>query len=365
VRLITGTAEQFEQQYSLNYIHEKNVSLQWALGSEYHLFSSFKRDGNSFNPTLLISTIDSPSVMVGRFQNPYASLTSQVWEKYPVLKRLSGGPSVFMGKGSLYMALLVPNYSKHLKGQSIRSVGKTMNDIMLSAFRKDGLSLSLASSSILTKKGFEIGGLGFEVSNDIAVWECWVGVSSPVKMPTELTNYPVISDDALVRESKALDEIVDVDKLPAWGKSFVDFVPGKFESSGIIAEEFSWSWLDKERINGLLSKMEVSSHNKSADNFVYSHLIEDYVGFVQAAIKTNDAGTIIESAKIFGDFLADSGGIELLQDKLQWTQVKKRTIALIIDDILGSQSHVIHGLKRLGSLLEAIMDAAGSEPETP
>ena len=120
-----------------------------------------------------------------------------------------------------------------------------------------------------------------------------------------------------------------------------------------------WRLLDKERITGLLDRVDVPAESE-LEGYNVSRLIEDYIGFVQAACVTNEGG-VLQEVRIFGDFLADATGIELLEEKLRWTPIKKRPIALTIDDILGSQDHVILGLKRLGSILEAIMDAASSD----
>ncbi|MBU1239969.1 hypothetical protein KJ865_09685, partial [Myxococcota bacterium] len=271
----------------------------------------------------------------------------------------SGGPAIFMDTGSVFMSLIIPNYQHHLKPQSIRNLPKNLNDIMLSALRAEGLSLSLAASDVLTKRGYEIGGLGFEINNNVAVWECWLGVNSAVALPQSLSNYPPLSDDAFNRNSEAISKIVDDETLPEWGFSFVEMIPIKFKSEEVTAAEFQWRWLDRERINGLLDRVTVP-REPELKGFTLSRLIEDYIGFVQAACIINDAG-IIQEVRIFGDFLADTDGIRLLEEKLRWSPLKKRPIALIIDDILGSQGHVILGLKRLGSILEAIMDAASRE----
>jgi len=61
---------------------------------------------------------------------------------------------------------------------------------------------------------------------------------------------------------------------------------------------------------------------------------------------------------IGGDFVADSPGIALLENRLRFTDVNKRNIALIIDEVLGAPEHFILGVKRLGTLLDAILDAA-------
>jgi len=359
VRIISGTAEVSAKQYSLNFIREREVSLTWTLAAEYHLFTTACRNTAEQNPTLLVATIDEPAIMLGRFQHAQSALKESAWEQYPVLRRLSGGPAIFMDRGSVFMSLIIPNFNHHLKPQTLRNLPKNLNDIMLSALRAEGLSLSLAASDVLTKRGYEIGGLGFEIHNDVAVWECWLGVNAPVALPLTLSNYPPLSEDAFNRNSEAITKIVEDLTLPDWGLSFVEIIPYKFKSADMAAAEYDWRWLDRERINGLMDRVTVPALDPLT-GFSLSRVIEDYIGFVQAACITNEAG-ILQEVKVFGDFLADSDGIRDLEEKLRWSPVKKRPIALTIDDILGSQSHVILGLKRLGSILEAIMDAATRE----
>ena len=43
--------------------------------------------------------------------------------------------------------------------------------------------------------------------------------------------------------------------------------------------------------------------------------------------------------------------------------VKRRPVALVIDDVLGAPEHVIMGIRRLGSILEAILDASRRDTE--
>ena len=76
---------------------------------------------------------------------------------------------------------------------------------------------------------------------------------------------------------------------------------------------------------------------------------------------TFNAQMQFSAVRIFGDFIADSPGITELEARLRWTEINKRNVALIIDEVLGAPGHIILGLKRLGSVLEAIMGVLDRE----
>ncbi|MBN2722452.1 MAG: lipoate--protein ligase family protein [Deltaproteobacteria bacterium] len=358
MRIITGAVEQ-ENGYQINFLKEPETTLAEALAGELHLFTTFERGNSEFHPTLIINTISEPAILLGRYQNEASTLKEEAW-KYPVLRRLSGGQAVFMDKGSVFITFILPEYSKYLKAQTIRSVPKILNDIMLSAFRTEGLSLSLAAADVLTKRGYEVGGVGFEITEKTAVCECWLGMNSSLKLPEGTNAYPALSDEAFTRKPIAITEILDDSTFPQWDQTMAEIISLKMRWERYKVVESTWKWLDRERIAGLKSRVTIDKPTSENSELTFSRLIEDYIGFVQAAVSTTE-GRMFQEVKIFGDFLADSAGIALLEEKLRWSPVKKRPIALIIDDILGNQGHVILGLKRLGTILEAIMDASGKE----
>ena len=117
-----------------------------------------------------------------------------------------------------------------------------------------------------------------------------------------------------------------------------------------------WNWLDKERINGLTDKISIRYNEDEDSDLVFSRLVEDSVGFIQAGVSLSD-DNLFNKVKIYGDFYADAEAIRQLEKKLKSTPAQKRSVALVIDGVLGSSEHVIMGIKRLGSILEAIMDA--------
>lgn len=358
MRVITGTAEA-ENGYQINFLKINQTTLAEAIAGELHMFSSCERSPGDYHPTLIVNTISEPSIMLGRYQNESVCLKEEAW-KYPVVRRMSGGQTVFMDEGSVLISFIVPNWAKYLKAQNVRAAPKILNDIMLSAFRTEGLSLSLAAADVLTKRGYEVGGIGFEISDKVALCECWLGMRNSLKLPFGMSGYPDLSDEAFVRKPIPLAEIMEESDFPQWDQTMAEIISLKMRWDRYQINETSWKWLDKERISGLIPRVAITSRPTVDKDLTYSRLIEDYIGFVQAGVNSSD-GRMFQDVRIFGDFLADSAGIALLEEKLRWSPVKKRPVALTIDEILGSPNHVILGLKRLGSILEAIMDASGKE----
>ncbi|MDA3862569.1 MAG: hypothetical protein PF689_01730 [Deltaproteobacteria bacterium] len=363
MRIISGSKTEPKNKNQIRFIREDSVSPDWALAAGKHLFTSFQNSNVEVRPTLIISQINSPAIVIGQFQNSLKVLKDEAWDKYPVYRRITGGGAAFFNKGVVHIAFVVPDYQQFLGVSALKSIPKKLNNILLSTLREEGLSLSLQTADVLTKKGFKVGGIGFECQNSVAFFECWLGIEQSIDIPDNLYGYPKLSDDTYSWKSKSVAELVsDESLIPAWDSEFAHKVSFNMESPELEVDEVEWKWLDKERINGLRQKQWLQKASETLDDkFSISKLVEDYSGFIHAAVSVPD-GNIIQKVKLFGDFQADADGIRELEEKLEWTSVKKRSIALIIDDVLvGSRNHIILGIKRLGSILEAIMDGVVKE----
>jgi hypothetical protein len=303
--------------------------------------------------------MSEPAICLGRFQHPTEALNTTVGLPAPVVRRLTGGPAAWMGTESIYLALVIPNWPLWFPAGGLRAIPKLLNDMILSALRKDGFSLSMSAADSVTKRGFEVGRMGFDVVDSTAVLELELGTRESIALPAEHNGYPALSEDAFPRRSRTLAELLETRELPAFPHTFAQAVGESLFREKFEVRESTFSWLEKTRIDGLKPRFieaEVLPASIGPGPLM-SRPHEDYIGFVHAQVTFN-AQMQFSSVRIFGDFIADSPGIAELEHRLRWTEINKRSVALIIDEVLGAPGHIILGLKRLGSVLEAIMDAA-------
>ena len=335
------------------------ATLNEAVATTAHIVSAMSRPSEKAFPTLSVFTMSEPAISLGRFQHPSVALNLTAGLPAPVVRRLTGGPTSWMGAESVYLSLVIPNWPLWLQVAGIRNVPKLLNDMILGALRKDGFSLSMSAADSVTKRGFEVGRMGFDILDTTAVLELQLGARETVALAPEYNGYPALSEDAFLRRSRFLADLLETRELPSFPHSYAHSVGEALFREKFEVRDASFSWLEKTRIDGLKSRYleaEVLPASTSPEPLM-SRPHEDYIGFVHAQVTFN-AQMQFSAVRIFGDFIADSPGITELEARLRWTEINKRNVALIIDEVLGAPGHIILGLKRLGSVLEAIMDAA-------
>jgi hypothetical protein len=202
--------------------------------------------------------------------------------------------------------------------------------------------------------------MSFELAPDgTALLEAIVGLRRPWCPDSELSAYPPRSkeDGAISAPTLVGDELSDLqdDRLvEGIQEAVVDLLDLE-----LTPREFSP--LEQERIKSLAHRVEVPlTPPKPPPQYLKpwcSRPIEEAIGYVEANVRLTQ-GRFLRDVSIYGDFMADSGGMEELEDRLKMVPVKRRPVALVIDDVLGAPEHVIMGIRRLGSILEAILDAS-------
>ncbi|PKN47346.1 MAG: hypothetical protein CVU59_03200 [Deltaproteobacteria bacterium HGW-Deltaproteobacteria-17] len=343
---------------TLLYYPPCETTLNDAVATTSHLVASMSRPSEKVFPTLAVFRMSEPAVSLGRFQHPTVALNTGSGLPAPVVRRLTGGPAAWMGTGSVYLSLIIPNWPLWFPSGGLRSLPKLLNDMILGALRKDGFSLSMSAADSVTKRGFEVGRMGFDVVDNTALLELQLGTQESIALPPELCGYPALSEDAFPRRSRTLAELLETRELPSFPPSFARAIGEALFHEKFDVRDSAFTWLERTRIDGLKPRfLEAEVLPASAGSELMSRPHEDYIGFVHAQVTFN-AQMQFSSVRIFGDFIADSAGIAELEHRLRWTEINKRNVALIIDEVLGAPGHIILGLKRLGSVLEAIMDAA-------
>lgn len=333
-----------------------------SLGAAHYLMEAVDRGRTQANPWLLISRpISKACLSLGRFQREGSATDFQEAEKLniPILRRISGGTSSLLGEGFIHLAFAVA-----LKDSPIHSDPRQFlqkhSSLVVKSLSVLGLKARYSGRDLITIDDSPVAVVSFDIDeNRIALLECIIALEKPIVPDEKLYGYP-----SQVRESPKRDNYTCLNEIDPdiTYEKLISAVKASVQESMKVNLEFRrFNPLEKERIRSLLRKVNVKPPSTGSmpaylKRWV-SRPIEESIGFVESSVGVTQ-GRFLKEVSIQGDFMADSAGIKILEEKLKMCPIKRRQIALTIDDVLGSPEHVILGVRRLGSILEAIMDAA-------
>ncbi len=341
-----------------------DAPLDMAVASARHAFSSLNRIQEPDRPRLLVFRMSEPAISLGVFQDPQTALDSSASFQVPVVQRLSGGPATWMGAGSYYVVLVLPNWPALFNHVETPKLTKNLMEIFISAMRKINLSLTMSPCEAIIKKGLEVGRITFNLHRKNLLMEFSLGIREPLALAPGLNGYPSLSTEACVRKPGCLQDIPEIREMPVFGESFARAMAEILFHDRHRFQESEFSWLEKTRIENLRSRTQVPVTPESlpVPDVLSSRPFEDHIGFVHARVTLSPAFQL-NSVRFFGDFIADSGGILELEKRLRHCELQRHAIAKTIDDVLGSPEHIVFGLKRLATFLDAILDAASRHPD--
>ena len=325
---------------------------------------------DGMSAAIYLATLTEPSILMGRFQKPDSALSSIAFDSVKVVRRNTGGRSMYLPKGSIYFGLVIPRYDESLAaGAPLRRAYKDLVSYFLSslnefiAARSDELGFSedvTRQDDHILWRGTTVGGIAFDFTADrTAVLEAWLLYGVEPFMPEEYNNYPrPVATEYFPNESsrgifsRAVSLFTEsLDEFPKEVLARMDFAD--------TMQRSEWNMLESAVVERYEESALVSADSEKDDRLVFSSPIEDRIGYVLAGIRLDPKGTSIQTVRLYGDFIADSPGIEELERRLATHPVDRRLIALAIDEVLGTYSHIILGLRRLGTILDAVLSAAG------
>lgn len=345
----------------LLFVRETGVTPSQCLASTAYMMEAVGKGRTQGAPFLKISLPVGEAVVLGRYQNAASSVNLDVCSArdLPLLRRLSGGTTALLGTDRLYLALVLPDRASPLECEP-RQFLQRYGAGLIRGLVQAGLKARYFGKDLVSVEDRPVGVMSFELAPDgTALLEAIVGLRRPWCPDAELSAYPPRSKDDGTTGGPTLvgDELTDLrdDQLvEGICEALLDLLDLKLES-----REFSP--LEQERIKSLAHRVAVPTEPPEAlPQYLKpwtSRPIEEAIGFVEASVRLTQ-GRFLRNVSIYGDFMADSGGMEELEDRLKMVPVKRRPVALVIDDVLGAPDHVIMGIRRLGSILEAILDAS-------
>jgi lipoate-protein ligase A len=340
---------------------ETDLSPAESIGATHYLLEAVSRGRTNGASWLLLSRPAGRALTLGRFQDERSAVNFETAKKQEleIVRRVSGGTACLLSAKQLHFALCVPLKEGPLDCEPRQFLQK-YGTVVVKSLSALGLHARYFGRDLISLKDNPVALLSFEITRSgVGLLEAVIGVEASVLPAPELSGYSNTVRETPSTESytcltEELENISAHDLIEKIRAS----APQKLELS---ATDRTLTPLEKERARSLLRKVCVKEPQiANVPSYLRrwrSRTVEESIGFVEATVGVTQ-GRFLKDVNIHGDFMADSPGIEDLEQKLRMTPIKRRQVALIIDDVLGSPEHVILGIRRLGSILEAIMDAA-------
>jgi hypothetical protein len=299
--------------------------------------------------------LDGAAVALGAYQHAKHALSTQAFEAIalPVLRRQTGGAAVWCGEGVLYLAvgllnasLLMPCPPGRILNRNVRGLLAGLRALHAPAhyFGRDFVSLGKEPVAYL----------GWDEADDGRVLlEFFVGLETTFSLAPELEGYPSRVEPALrgkqpTKLRAALPAISATEVLDA-------IAAGYAQSFALELERHAPDARELERAASLRTSRTVDLADDGG--LCWSSPHEDAIGFVSAGVRLDALGRLA-AVQVGGDFFQQRGCPSQLEARLIGAQPGAQAVGAALDAVYGSQPGRIEGLRSLGTLRSAIMEAA-------
>ncbi|GAB1468418.1 lipoate--protein ligase [Candidatus Cloacimonadota bacterium] len=272
------------------------------IAAEEYILRSFKQD-------VFMLYINNPSIIVGRHQNTLAEI-NQDWvilKQIPVVRRLTGGGSVFHDPGNLNFSFLMHDAEETTRSfeRYTRPVLDVLNDLGVNAILEGRNDLTIGGRKF--SGNAKTNAFGKTLQHGTILFSSKIGdLSAALKVK------PFKFNDKAVKSIRARVTNVSEHLLaPLALEDFVGLVRSKVHSLYPDIEEYSFCEADNAAIHTLVKeKYDTWEWNFGrSPNYNISHELRCNAGIIELYLQV-DKG-IIQEIKIFGDYFSSRETSEL------------------------------------------------------
>ncbi len=321
------------------------------------------RDGAGRLPVLHLGWIEGSAVSLGRFQRLRSALRAEALDaSVPVLRRLTGGRTVWMSSGQLSVTLalgepsaLLPPGSPGIGPEKI--INRYVRGI-LGGLQKCGFRAYFFGRDFLTVDRKLGGYVSFEVApSGASLFHALIAVDAATALPRELDGYPSEGGNradpeatTLVREAgRAVDRAaLEAAILDAYAR----LQEAELRDRDLSPLEET---LLAERESPASAQEAIGK--ESGEGWAYSDLQPVACGWLEAAVQVVQE-RFLGAVRIRGDFMAPASAVEALERDLRLVPLDWKEIGLVVDRVFGAGRNPMVGVRQLRVIPDAILEAA-------
>jgi len=310
-------------QHIMNYYISDSQDPFFNIASEEYLLKMYDKD-------FFFLYINQPALIVGKHQNTLAeiNLDKVEAENIPVIRRLSGGGTVFHDLGNL-------NYCFIKKGEKGKLVDfKKYSEPIINTLQKLGVNAKFEGKSDLTIEGKKFSGNASHVYRNKVMQHGTMLFSSDLKRLNQLLKVnPLKFKDRGVRSIRSrVTNITDYLSNPISTNELANHILSEIKNTYPNATKFQLSELDKQAIK----KLSEDKYESVEWNYGYSptykfQKMSNFSGGKFLEIEMKVSKGIIESVEISGNCIITTT-IEEFHSKLKGLNHTKSTINKMINN---------------------------------
>jgi len=284
----------------------------------------------NFPEDVFLLYINNPSIIVGKHQNTLAEINYE-WVRVhniPVVRRLTGGGSVFHDPGNLNYSFLM-NESEDFN----RNFERYTKPI-LAVLQELGIPAVLEGRNDLTINGCKFSGnaktnaFGKTLQHGTILFSSNISDLTAALKPRE----EKFNDKAVKSVQARVTNVSDHLPYPLSLQDFVTLVRAKVRTMYPDIQDYTFSLRDKEEIQALMnSKYDTWEWNfGKSPRYNLCHSLKTKVGIIEFYLLVNKG--IIEEVNIYGDFFTNRE-ISELENALCGIEHKPEKVAKVLKDM--------------------------------